>query len=72
MSVAWLEQRSVAYLVSSAALALMLAASWQWLPGPPSPPARMRLFMHDVLTDPGATAVRVVICERLGADGSRR
>ncbi|XP_047065478.1 dirigent protein 22-like [Lolium rigidum] len=60
MSAAWLEQRSVYYLVSSVAVALMLSASWQWLPGAPSQPARMRLFMHDVLTGPGATAVVVV------------
>uniref|UniRef100_A0ACD5YBI6 Uncharacterized protein n=1 Tax=Avena sativa TaxID=4498 RepID=A0ACD5YBI6_AVESA len=61
MSVAWLEQRSVYYLVSLASLvlALVLSMSWQW-PGAPSQPSRMRLFMHDVLTGPGATAVGVV------------
>ena len=50
------------YLVSSAAVALILSASCrQWLlQGAPSQPARMRLFMHDVLVGPGATAVGVV------------
>uniref|UniRef100_A0ACD5Y5S1 Uncharacterized protein n=1 Tax=Avena sativa TaxID=4498 RepID=A0ACD5Y5S1_AVESA len=64
MYVASLEKSRVYYyLISSAALvmALMLSASWQWLlAGAPRQPARMRLFMHDVLTGPGATAVGVV------------
>ncbi|XP_051210912.1 dirigent protein 1-like [Lolium perenne] len=63
MSVAWLEQRSVYYLVCLAAVALaLLSASSQWLPGRAElrQPARMRLFMHEVLTGPGATAVGVV------------
>ncbi|CAM0913330.1 unnamed protein product [Alopecurus aequalis] len=62
MAVAWLKQRSslLALVYYSGALALMLSASWQRLPGASSRPARMRLFMHDVLTGPGATAVAVV------------
>ncbi|KAI5008678.1 hypothetical protein ZWY2020_009726 [Hordeum vulgare] len=48
------------YFVSSAALAVLLSASWQWLAAAPTRPARMRLFMHDVLIGPGATAAEVV------------
>ncbi|XP_020198632.1 dirigent protein 1 [Aegilops tauschii subsp. strangulata] len=61
MPVAKSKQRSTlfvfVYLASSAALAVLLSASWQWAS---ARPARMRLFMHDVLTGPGATAVEVV------------
>ncbi|VAH26828.1 unnamed protein product [Triticum turgidum subsp. durum] len=64
MPVAKSKQRSTLfvflYFASSAALAVLLSASWQWLAGASARPARMRLFMHDVLTGPGATAVEVV------------
>ncbi|KAI4992378.1 hypothetical protein ZWY2020_051795 [Hordeum vulgare] len=48
------------YVISSAAVALMFSASWQSLPGGSSRAVRMRLFMHEVRTGPGATAMAVV------------